>query len=71
MKFKGRPETPDQALRAHYLSRARGADTQAVHGPLQRLLDDRAARTAAKAPAAVEAAAATTNAMVAAFGLGA
>jgi hypothetical protein len=38
VKLRGRPEAPDQAPRAHNLSRARGADTQAVHGPLQRLL---------------------------------
>jgi hypothetical protein len=40
MKLRGRPEAPDQAPRAHNLHRARGADTQAVHGPLQRLLED-------------------------------
>src|SRR5262249_39940730 len=39
VKLRGRPEAPDQAPRAHNLSRARGADMQAVHGPLQRLLD--------------------------------
>jgi hypothetical protein len=39
VKLRGRPEAPDQAPRAHNLFRARGADTQAVHGPLQRLLE--------------------------------
>jgi len=39
VKLRGRPEAPDQAPRAHNVSRARGADTQTVHGPLQRLLD--------------------------------
>ena len=39
VKLRGRTEAPDQAPRAHNLSRARGADIQAVHGPLQRLLD--------------------------------
>ena len=38
VKLRGRPEAPDQAPRAHNLFRARGADTQTVHGPLQRLL---------------------------------
>jgi hypothetical protein len=38
VKLRGCPEAPDQAPRAHNLSRARGADTQTVHGPLQRLL---------------------------------
>jgi hypothetical protein len=45
VKLRGRPEAPDQAPRAHNLFRARGADTQAVHGPLQRLLDGNAPRT--------------------------
>jgi hypothetical protein len=40
-KLRGRPEAPDQAPRAHNLFRARGATTQTVHGPLQRLLDAR------------------------------
>ena len=31
---------PDQAPRAHTVFRARGADTQTVHGPLQRFLGD-------------------------------
>src|SRR6516164_2709786 len=53
VKLRGRPEAPDQAPRAHNVFSARGADTKAVHGPLQRLLDDRPARTAANAPAAV------------------
>src|SRR5215469_5721134 len=39
VKLRGRPEAPDQAPRAHNLFNARGADTQTVHGPLQRLLD--------------------------------
>ena len=39
VKLRGRPEAPVQAPRAHNLSRARGADIQTVHGPLQRLLD--------------------------------
>ena len=38
VKLRGRPGTPDQAPRAHNFLRARGSDTQAVHGPLQRLL---------------------------------
>jgi hypothetical protein len=38
VKLRGRPEAPDQAPPAHNFSPARGADTQAVHGPLQRLL---------------------------------
>jgi hypothetical protein len=38
VKLRGRPEAPDRAPRAHNLSRARGANTPAVHGPLQRLL---------------------------------
>ena len=38
VKLRGRPEALDQAPRAHNLSRARGGDTQTVHGPLQRLL---------------------------------
>jgi len=37
VKWRGRPGAPDQARRARNLSRARDADTQAVHGPLQRL----------------------------------
>src|ERR1051326_1128860 len=41
VKLRGRPETPDQAPRAHNLFSTRGADTHAVHGPLQRLLDIR------------------------------
>jgi len=40
VKLRGRPEALDQASRAHNVFRARGADIQAVHGPLQRLLDD-------------------------------
>src|SRR6516165_3390401 len=39
VKLRGRPEAPDQAPRAHTVFSARGADTEAVHGPLQRLLD--------------------------------
>jgi hypothetical protein len=39
VKLRGRPEAPNQATRAHNLFRARGADTQVVHGPLQRLLE--------------------------------
>jgi hypothetical protein len=39
VKLRGRPEAPDQAPRAHTVFSARGADKQAVHGPLQRLLD--------------------------------
>ena len=41
MKLRGRPEAPNQAPWAHNVSRARGADTQAAHGPLQRLLGGR------------------------------
>src|SRR5215467_1944634 len=44
VKLSGRPGAPDQAPRAHTVSRARGADTQVVHGPLQRLLDGVAAQ---------------------------
>ena len=40
MKLRGRPEAPDQAPRAHTVFSARGADMQAGHGPLQRLLED-------------------------------
>ena len=40
MKLRGRPEEPDQTPRAHNVFRARGADTQTAHGPLQRLLED-------------------------------
>jgi len=40
VKLRGRPEEPDQAPLAHNLLSARGADTRAVHGPLQRLLED-------------------------------
>ena len=36
-KLSGRPEVPIKR-HAHNLSRARGAGTQAVHGPLRRLL---------------------------------
>src|SRR5215468_4592392 len=36
--LRGRPEAPDQAPRADNVFSARGADTQAAHGPLQRLL---------------------------------
>jgi hypothetical protein len=39
VKLRGRPEAPDEAPRAHTVFSARGADTEAVHGPLQRLLD--------------------------------
>jgi hypothetical protein len=39
VKLRGRPEALDQPPRARNLSRAGGADTQAVHDPLQRLLD--------------------------------
>src|SRR5262249_27370521 len=39
VKLRGRPEAANQAPRAHNLARARGADIQTVHGPLQRLLD--------------------------------
>jgi len=39
VKSRGRPEAPEQATRVHNLFRARGADMQAGHGPLQRLLD--------------------------------
>jgi hypothetical protein len=39
-KLRDRPEAPDQATRAHTVFRARGANTQAVHGSLQRLLED-------------------------------
>ena len=39
VELRGRPEAPNQAPRAHNLFPARGADTQTVHGPLQRLLD--------------------------------
>src|SRR5215469_12352054 len=46
VKLRGRPEAPDQAPRAHNLFRARGADTQAVHGPLQRLLGVAQTKTA-------------------------
>ena len=35
VKLRGRPEAPDQAPRAHSVFSARGADTRAVHGPLQ------------------------------------
>jgi len=38
VKLSGRPEAPDQAPWAHTVFSARGAITQAVHGPLQRLL---------------------------------
>jgi hypothetical protein len=38
VKLRGRPEALDQAPRAHNIFSARGADTQTVHGPLQRLL---------------------------------
>src|SRR5215469_13600216 len=38
VKLRGRPKAPDQAPRAHNVFSACGADTQAVHGPLQRLL---------------------------------
>src|SRR6516165_6773712 len=38
VKLRDRPEALDQAPRVHNLSRARGADTPAVHDPLQRLL---------------------------------
>ena len=38
VKLRGRPEAPDQAPRAHNLFRARGAEPEAHHGPLQRLL---------------------------------
>src|SRR5215831_20718359 len=41
VKLRGRPEGHDQAPRAHTVFCARGADTQAVHGPLQRLLEVR------------------------------
>src|SRR5215470_14121137 len=39
VKLRGRPRAPNQAPRAHNLFSARGADIQAVHGPLQRLLE--------------------------------
>jgi hypothetical protein len=45
VKLSGRLEAHDQAPRAHNLFSARGADTQAVHGPLQRLLGTKPGRT--------------------------
>jgi hypothetical protein len=39
VKLRGRPGARDQAPRAHNVFRARDADIQADHGPLQRLLD--------------------------------
>jgi len=41
VKLRGRPEALDQAPPAHTVFGAGGADTEAVHGPLQRLLGDR------------------------------
>jgi hypothetical protein len=38
VKLRSCPEAPDQAPPAHTVFRAGGADTLAVHGPLQRLL---------------------------------
>jgi hypothetical protein len=43
VKLRGRPEAPIKCRGRTLSSRARGADTQAVHGPLQRLLDGIAA----------------------------
>jgi len=39
LKLRGRPEVPDERRGRTLSPRARGATTQAVHGPLQRLLD--------------------------------
>ena len=39
VKLRGRPEAPAKRRGRILSSRARGADTQAVHGPLQRLLE--------------------------------
>jgi hypothetical protein len=39
VKLRGRPKAPDGAEGAQFLS-ARGANPQACHGPLQRLLED-------------------------------
>ena len=41
MKLRGRTEAPDGAEGAQFLS-ARGANQEALHGPLQRLLEDAA-----------------------------
>jgi hypothetical protein len=40
VKLRGRPEAPHGAEGAQFLS-ARGADPEAHHGPLQRLLEVR------------------------------
>ena len=39
VKLRGRPEAPTKPRGRTLSSRARGADMQAVHGPLQRLLE--------------------------------
>jgi hypothetical protein len=39
MELTGRPHGPNQATPAHIVFGAGGADTQAVHGPVQRLLE--------------------------------
>ena len=38
VELRGRPDAPNKAPLAHTVSRASGADTHAVHGPLHRLL---------------------------------
>jgi hypothetical protein len=38
--LKGRPGAPNERRRRILSWRAGGADTQAVHGPFQRLLED-------------------------------
>src|SRR5262249_54532042 len=57
VKLRGRPEALDQATPAHAVFGAGGANIQAVHGPLQRLSENRSLRrrpicTIAYAPSA-------------------